>query len=103
MPRGDRTGPRAEGPMTGRGLGNCAGNEGQRFNSANQGLGRGRGYFSFGGRGQQLGNRRGFANRSNYDIDQNKQQNLTIWEEIKQMISALTNRIEKLERRENKQ
>ena len=23
MPRGDRTGPRGEGPLTGRGLGNC--------------------------------------------------------------------------------
>jgi len=102
MPGGDRTGPRAEGPMTGRGMGYCAGNDRPGYSSGNQGFGRGRGFFSYGGRGQQLGNRRGYAYRSNYDIGDNRQQNLTIWEEIKQMISALTNRIDKLERRDNK-
>ncbi len=41
MPRGDRTGPDGRGPMTGRGLGYCAG-----FNSpgfTKPGFGRGRG------------------------------------------------------------
>jgi hypothetical protein len=43
MPGGDGTGPLGAGPMTGRGMGNCAG-------AAGLGFGRGRG-FSGGGRG----------------------------------------------------
>jgi len=42
MPRGDRTGPNGQGPMTGRGMGFCRG-----FNTPgfmNQGFGRGRGF-----------------------------------------------------------
>ena len=31
MPRGDRTGPRGQGPRTGRGLGYCAGYDGPGF------------------------------------------------------------------------
>jgi hypothetical protein len=55
MPRGDRTGPWGAGPMTGRGLGTCAGYEGPGF--AQGGLGArfgGRGFFgrgNFGGGG----------------------------------------------------
>ena len=50
MPGGDRTGPRGEGPMTGRGLGYCA--EGSRAPMRGAfGMGQGRGF----GRG------RGFA------------------------------------------
>ncbi|MFC2169598.1 DUF5320 domain-containing protein [Acidobacteriota bacterium] len=50
MPRGDRTGPMGSGPMTGRGMGYCAG-------SAGPGIGFGRG-FGFGrglSRGSGLG------------------------------------------------
>ena len=54
MPRGDRTGPRGMGPMTGRRLGFCAGND--RIGDAvtgNYGYGFGRGYRrGFAGRGQ---------------------------------------------------
>ncbi len=47
MPGGDRTGPRGEGPMTGRGLGYCA--EGSRAPmrgafGMGRGFGRGRGF-----------------------------------------------------------
>ena len=45
MPRGDRTGPRGMGPMTGRGMGYCAGAGAPGY--ANLGFGRGFG----GGRG----------------------------------------------------
>ena len=55
MPGGDRTGPRGEGQKTGRGLGNCEGNE-QPGNVSSRPFGRmGRGFRSggrgFGGRG----------------------------------------------------
>ncbi len=43
MPRGDRRGPDGAGPMTGRALGYCAGNDQPGFtaNAAPQGVGRG--------------------------------------------------------------
>lgn len=42
MPRQDKTGPRGEGPMTGRGLGLCAG---WRMGMGKGGFGRGLGRF----------------------------------------------------------
>ncbi|MFC2165918.1 DUF5320 domain-containing protein [Acidobacteriota bacterium] len=51
MPRGDRTGPMSSGPMTGRGMGYCAGFTGQGFVSPGQGYGFGR----RGGLGRGLG------------------------------------------------
>lgn len=52
MPGGDRTGPLGEGPMTGRGMGFCAGHPtpGNTQPGPGRGFGRGRG-FSGGGRG----------------------------------------------------
>jgi len=44
MPRGDRTGPQGEGPMTGRQMGFCAGNDRPGFADA-PGSGMGRGFF----------------------------------------------------------
>jgi len=53
MPRGDRTGPWGQGPMTGRGTGYCAGFPGPGFMSPGSGLGFGRGAFGRGfGRGR---------------------------------------------------
>ena len=49
MPRGDRTGPRGMGPMTGRAAGYCAGSD--RPGYANLHLGRGLGWDRGGGRG----------------------------------------------------
>ncbi len=62
MPRGDRTGPQGFGPMTGRGMGYCAGFTGPAFMSPGPGFGLGRG-FGFGrgfGRGLGFGRGRGF-------------------------------------------
>ena len=42
MPQGNRTGPNGQGPMTGRGMGFCAGFNVPGF--ANVGFGRGRGF-----------------------------------------------------------
>lgn len=60
MPGGDRTGPRGQGSMTGRGLGYCAGYEGPGFTAGpgygrGWGMGYGRGY----GRGRGMGYGRG--------------------------------------------
>ena len=49
MPFGDRTGPAGWGPMTGRGMGYCAGYSAP--GSMNSGIGRGRGMRGSGGRG----------------------------------------------------
>ena len=66
MPRGNRTGPRGDGPMTGRGAGQCAGFDRPGYASSGTGRGygreigygqgRGRGF----GRGQGMGYGRGF-------------------------------------------
>jgi len=54
MPRGDRTGPRGEGPRTGRGLGDCKGNDSRTNTGRGLGIGRGQG-----GPGKGLGRGRG--------------------------------------------
>ena len=59
MPRGDRTGPNGAGPLTGRGLGDCAGTV-----DANYAVGRGIGFggaFRRGGRGLGRGFGRGLG------------------------------------------
>ncbi|MCD4790032.1 MAG: DUF5320 domain-containing protein [Bacteroidales bacterium] len=61
MPRGDRTGPYGDGPMTGRRLGYCVGNDRPGFEtlSGNFGGGYGRGYGRGFGRGRGMGYRFG--------------------------------------------
>ncbi len=51
MPRGDGTGPAGAGPLTGRGMGYCAGGIPER--GPGYGFGRGRGYGYGPGRGMQ--------------------------------------------------
>lgn len=41
LPRGDKTGPDSQGPMTGRGLGYCVGYSAPGFMNPNRGYGRG--------------------------------------------------------------
>ena len=58
MPGGDRTGPRGQGAMTGRGLGSCSGvNSNMYGRGLGRGLGRGIGF----GAGMGLGAGRGFG------------------------------------------
>ncbi|BBB31831.1 conserved hypothetical protein [Thermotomaculum hydrothermale] len=60
MPFGDGTGPLGQGPMTGRGLGYCAGNNAPgRFGGFGRGFGYGRGW----GRGFGRGFGRGWGYR----------------------------------------
>lgn len=68
MPFGDRTGPSGQGPMTGRGLGYCAGYDRPGYMHPAPG----RGYFGWGrglGRGRGFGRGRGWYNwgRTGYD------------------------------------
>jgi len=51
MPRGDRTGPNGMGPMTGRGMGYCAGYNAPGFMNCGFGRGMGRGRGAGFGRG----------------------------------------------------
>ncbi len=60
MPRGDGTGPQGMGPMTGRGLGYCAGYSVPGFaNPIGSGYGRGMAWGRGGGGGRGLAFRRG--------------------------------------------
>lgn len=86
MPGRDQTGPMGQGPLTGRGLGRCSGNE----NFTNSRFGRGRGFRM---RGRGFGFRGGFA----YDeLDPGK--NETLEDEIQR----LKERIKFLESQTNK-
>ncbi len=88
MPRGDRTGPAGQGPLTGRGAGRCAGNDVSRY--GNGFFGRGFGFargFGF-GRGVGFGN----YNQTTYTETSEKS-----W--IETAINALKNQLQNLEKR----
>jgi hypothetical protein len=101
MPGGDRTGPVGAGPMTGRRLGFCVGNdEPGAFYSRGYGFGRGSG----------MGYRRGFGSRSGHrfmwhsepvpvyekdPINEKKYLEREI-EDLKEHLSILENRLSKL-------
>ena len=65
MPRGDGTGPEGKGKLTGRGLGQCSGEEvpGYRSNLPGMGMGRGERKGDGPGRGLGYGPRRGLGRR----------------------------------------
>ena len=64
MPRGDRTGPNGNGPMTGRRMGYCAGNDRPGYTEGNYNYGRG-----FGGGGFRRGFGGGYGFRGGYSND----------------------------------
>lgn len=61
MPGGDRTGPAGVGPMTGRGMGYCAGNPQPDAATPFRGMGMGRGMGRGWGRGRGFGFRAGLG------------------------------------------
>ena len=63
MPRGDNTGPQGFGPMTGRRMGDCVGNENPTSSNVNFGQ----------GRGFERGFRRGFGRGFGFFGNQNYQ------------------------------
>ena len=68
MPRGNRTGPRGDGPMTGRGAGYCAGNDRPGFATSTfgRGFGQGMGRNYGQGRGMGYGQGRGYGRGMGY-------------------------------------
>ena len=59
MPRGDRTGPQGQGPMTGRGLGKCSSKGGSPAPLAQGGTADGRGQGRGSGKGAVRGQGKG--------------------------------------------
>jgi len=59
MPRGNRRGPEGAGPMTGRGLGYCSGNDQPGFTADEVPQGAGRGFRNGKGRGPGFGRGQG--------------------------------------------
>lgn len=105
MPRGDRTGPEGVGPMTGRQLGYCAGNNRPGFMESNRGRGRGnnRGFgFGYGqGRGMGYGYRHGVTNFYPESIPDVPEKTL-IENEIrilKDQLAALENKLSDLDKK----
>lgn len=103
MPRGDRTGPRGEGPRTGRQMGFCVGNEhpGYVYRNMNQGPGFGRqfrGRFG-GGRGPGFGfmhSQGRFQHSVSWDVSEKTlvENEIRI---LKDQLSALENRLSEFE------
>jgi len=98
MARGDRTGPLGQGPMTGRGMGFCSGNEFAGYAAGTFGRGMARGF-----RGGQ-GRRSGFFGFRNFGYSQNQDDNAqnrkraleNELEYLKKQVSGLESEIEKL-------
>jgi hypothetical protein len=91
MPRGDRTGPNGQGPMTGRRMGDCVGSN-PDFPTNVRGFGLGRGMRAGFGRGF----RRGFTSTEteNYSQKANLKAEL---ENLKAQMEFLENELKKLD------
>ncbi|MEN8121192.1 MAG: DUF5320 domain-containing protein [Bacteroidota bacterium] len=95
MPRGDKTGPNGNGPMTGRRMGNCVEDNNPGRTTGNSGFGRG-----WGGRAnmnQGMGRRFRNRNYGSYPENQEEQDSLSFLKEeiinLKNQISDLTKQI----------
>jgi len=122
MPRGDRRGPDGAGPMTGRALGYCAGNDQPGFtaNAAPQGAGRGPrngtgrgpGFGRGFGRGRRMGYGRSFlatrgrgayyapaaADEENFDDQESKEREVT---RLENLANTLANELEIIKKQIN--
>jgi hypothetical protein len=104
MPRGDRRGPEGMGPMTGRGLGFCSGQDSPGYTKGAfggaRGMGLGRGF------GRGLGFGRGYAWRARADytpaVRYHKGDELEMLKEeakyLREDLESVNARIEKLEK-----
>lgn len=101
MPRGDRRGPEGRGPMTGRGLGYCSGNDQPGFAADAAPQGAGRGFRNGMGRGPGFGRGMGYgfaAGRGaayapvgeevEYDSEENKNRAVTRLENLANTLSS---------------
>jgi len=104
MPRGNKTGPDGNGPMTGRAQGYCTGNNQPGFmdNQGNQGQGFGRGFrggfgggrgqgrgFGRFGQGQGFGFRRGYQN-TNFESEPSISEKTLVENEIRVLKDQLS-------------
>ncbi|RKD31186.1 DUF5320 domain-containing protein [Thermohalobacter berrensis] len=95
MPRGDRTGPYGEGPMTGRGMGYCRGLAAPGYTRSNRrgfGRGFGRGYI---GKGFRRGFGRRFAPYNDYNNVPSNEDIKGFLEEEKKILKSEIEEIEK--------
>ncbi|MBL7128669.1 MAG: DUF5320 domain-containing protein [Ignavibacteria bacterium] len=105
MPGGDRTGPSGQGPLTGRRMGYCAGDDrpGYVFNTG-YGYGRGRGRGLGLGRGFRHGfsQERGYRNFYQENIPDVSEKTLLENEIriLKEQLSSLENRLSKMEKKD---
>jgi hypothetical protein len=110
MPFGDGTGPAGAGPMTGRGVGFCAGfnapgsmngggGRGKRFFGGGRGgSGFGRGFRAYNGIGRQrFYNNQSFANENYDDPEAEKNYLKNQAEYLKESLDSISKRLEKLE------
>lgn len=109
MPRGDRRGPEGRGPVTGRGLGYCTGNDQPGFAAEKAPQGAGRAFRNGAGRGPGFGRARGagrgqgrglgFASgrgavyapageEPDYDSEENKNREITRLENLANTLSS---------------
>lgn len=109
MPAGDRTGPRGEGPQTGRGLGYCSGYASPGYTKGvprgGGGFGRGRG-FGFGrGYGRGFGYARGYRAPAPAPVNYSRPSGATTQEPqsekeyLEQEVEALENELEAMRQR----
>lgn len=97
MPRGDGTGPMGGGPMSGRGMGTCAGypNPGYVSGGFGCGMGRGRGFRNrFFAYGRPYGYRAGFVPYAPYAPDTTEQKAM-----LKDQADALENELKNIRNR----
>lgn len=102
MPRGNKTGPEGKGPMTGRGLGSCTGENPTNSNYSTFGLGLGRRLGR--GMGKSFGSRfqsgnRGF-NRGFSSSDSEKNLLEKEIKTLKEQLENYENRISQLEKQD---
>ena len=119
MPRGDRTGPAGTGPMTGRGLGYCAGYStpgftkgvprgggGYRGFGYGRGFGRGRGYraWGYGPPAYGAGARPYYGEGGYYGAPASEEEELEILREeaeaLKKQLEEINKRVEEIESNE---
>lgn len=96
MPRGDKTGPNGQGPMTGRRMGYCVNNNPAFFGRTGMGRGMrfgfGRGFNS--GQGRGLGRRFAYSENTNYSQKELIKNEL---EELKTQMEFLESELKKLD------
>lgn len=97
MPNGNGTGPMGMGPMTGRGMGNCAGTAGQGGGRPGRlgGFGRGRGFFGRGGGFGRGAGRRFYSSNANYDAPLTKEEEQAVLKRDAEFLRAELDAVEK--------